>query len=787
MYIKFSEKVEECCYGLGGLGYEADDEDLEWLKTFNEREEGSSATSGTLKIDDDIFEYIMGVFELWVDKSAPMLHTDLALLPAFEDMSSVFLTTPPAAFFPAYEVPKRLPPSHQLVRMARNVWAHWKNRKEKRHGRSIIPQLNQDETNDGDPYVCFRRRDTKNQRKTRNKDTSSVDRIQRIQGEMMQAQTLVLLTVQREKQKRKQQKVEKETWDARWNLLDLKRKHPNLALSSEEEVLLFSTKSQPATKKPRTSYSERDNNKEENQPPPVQTAVVAPRGPINPIRSRQPSPVPEKVPPEQLAAVYAERVERELRRKKEMDRHWEDSADLANQPLPDPAPVKHFRCLPPPDDIISRSQSFRTPRQICFRLRRGRGGIVRLDRKFPGYASPLPRGLEEEPDYGLPDDVEEQDADDDTQALTERWRYDADQGKIGYGMGMVEDDQVIIDDYETRYIRLRRDIVTQSDLDIFKPSDSALKRVQAALDAKPDPPPVISFQRTAPQMPLHPQPVLQPVPQPLLQPQPQSDQSSPNPMGAPRQVMEAHQVQQIANQARYMQHAAAQVAAQQQQPMGPPTPINGQPPQIRRMMSNGAPNNNQPRMVQSPQVQVLPQNLVNAAAAARQGQASPQALSAMIAQAQRQIPPDQLANLVNGSGAGRQHQLPVEQLLALGNRTPASMVNTAFHASPNGTQSNLPPTSPHDGGPPAIHGLNGVTAQQIMADPGLRERIMRMKTQQQAIVAQQQMQQPQRSPNQPPTPKQPPSGSPGGAMRTGNNGSPHPQPSPAAPRQVHVG
>jgi enhancer of polycomb-like protein len=32
--------------------------------------------------------------------------------------------------------------------------------------------------------------------------------------------------------------------------------------------------------------------------------------------------------------------------------------------------------------------------------------------------------------------------------LSERWRYDADMGAVGLGMGVDDEDQIVIDDYE---------------------------------------------------------------------------------------------------------------------------------------------------------------------------------------------------------------------------------------------------------------------------------------------------------------------------------------------------
>lgn len=84
-----------------------DERDEEWLKEFNAKQEGSSSVkqepyangtsngkdggkskkgkekdkkddkegTGALKISEDVFEYVMGMLELWTEKNVPMLHT----------------------------------------------------------------------------------------------------------------------------------------------------------------------------------------------------------------------------------------------------------------------------------------------------------------------------------------------------------------------------------------------------------------------------------------------------------------------------------------------------------------------------------------------------------------------------------------------------------------------------------------------------------------------------------------------------------------------------------------
>lgn len=433
-------------------------------------------------------------------------------MPTFESIESIFARTPSASFFPSYEVPQDLPPSAQLLRMARNVFPYWKSRKEIRKGRAIVPQLNVsqrcfsnfarpgaglvqaqmlivlhlgtlqlDEANENDPYLCFRRRENKPPRKTRNKDTTSVDRMQKIQFELKQAQTLVSLVLSREREKKMAALADKDVWEARLALLDVKRKYPQLAISAEEETLLFpertavfpsvprvSISGPPPAKKQRVQYAERE--KEE----PARSITVPSGGAPRMPRSRAQSPIAEKIPPEQLAGMFAERVEREMKRKREMDRQWEDSTNASYQPMPTTSAMRYFRCIPPSDsytqktddDGLSLEDSSDMPiipsnHQMCFRLRRGRGGSFRLDRKMPSVHRYRKGGSGTDlAEQALPVDalmypsMMGDDADetmrDRARMLSERWRYDGMNGKSGVNLGVADEDQVVIDDFEPK-------------------------------------------------------------------------------------------------------------------------------------------------------------------------------------------------------------------------------------------------------------------------------------------------------------------------------------------------
>lgn len=373
---------------------------MRFLEGYNEKEEGSSSDAhggrpvrgkgkdkektegnGPIKMSEDLFEYIMGMMELWTEKNVPMLHTvrkynlcfdcylrfamlihwtermamqNLQLIPLFPAMESIFRTTPPASFFPSFEQPRDLPNSTMMIKMASRIHSHWKSRKETRKGLSIIPRLNFDETKEDDPYLCFRRRDIKVVRKTRVKDTTPIARLEQVQGELTQATLLVKMVLQREKDKQRLLRVEREISDSRMGLLDVKRRFPTLPITAEEEGLLFTPRTmatptavaaamanggQPPMKKQRLSdgRGEKDRDRGEEtarfaQPlphPQAGSTAAARMG----LRSRAVSPtlVDRVVPPEQLAGMFKERVDKEMKRKRESDRFQEDLTGVSTK------------------------------------------------------------------------------------------------------------------------------------------------------------------------------------------------------------------------------------------------------------------------------------------------------------------------------------------------------------------------------------------------------------------------------------------------------------------------
>jgi enhancer of polycomb-like protein len=371
----------------------------------------------------------------------------------------------------------------------------------------------------------------------------------------MKAQQLAVDTLVRERRKAELVQAEREAWEGKLRLIEVKRKFPAMGIKPDEEDLLF-----------RTGIG---SSKKQKLDPVLDPAAKAAKGARKGRDSAAGSPAPGQdgkdrggdaerhMPVEALrerTAAIAMQIEREVARKREGDYQWEDYTDvslfcpfffprlclplqyvltfsfplsvqLAYQPLITPAPLRLFRPLVPELTPIPQPTTTTTPttttsptsstssilspeplRSSSFRLRRGRGGIIRLDRRVDtrSSAGSKPRGIpapswrdERKREKGEPlldclfpdewsslptgpkrDRVEDEEAvstsmegvlesnpveekstenDEYGRRVSERWRYDSEAGVVGVGMGMhgLEDEErVIVDDFEERFVHL---------------------------------------------------------------------------------------------------------------------------------------------------------------------------------------------------------------------------------------------------------------------------------------------------------------------------------------------
>jgi enhancer of polycomb-like protein len=86
--------------------------------------------------------------------------------------------------------------------------------------------------------VCFRRREIKAIRKTRASQTTSSDKLVRLQTEFAYPLELAKAVLARESQKKDCVDQSQQLWEKRMALVDLKRKFPSLNDKADDELLV---------------------------------------------------------------------------------------------------------------------------------------------------------------------------------------------------------------------------------------------------------------------------------------------------------------------------------------------------------------------------------------------------------------------------------------------------------------------------------------------------------------------------------------------------------------------
>lgn len=245
-YIRTSVTVEE----TSGCLYNMDDEDAEFLKTCKP------------PISEDDFEEVMQRFEVTISEKQPFVSIDVSNLLSFDEMAHHIedgirqVQEDPTS--PEY-ILAQLQSSLDITvngtkgknegkaflaifkRIGATIYPHWRARKVERKGQSIVPHLKFEdhEKDDSDPYVCFRRRELRQVRKTRRTDVLSIERLRRMQAEMETAKQLVEMIATREFTRKAALKSEWDVFEDRCAIKTLKRE---LGIKGEEEDLVAQKK-----------------------------------------------------------------------------------------------------------------------------------------------------------------------------------------------------------------------------------------------------------------------------------------------------------------------------------------------------------------------------------------------------------------------------------------------------------------------------------------------------------------------------------------------------------------
>ncbi|EGG01483.1 uncharacterized protein MELLADRAFT_79008 [Melampsora larici-populina 98AG31] len=515
-YIRFSDTVEDT---LDNVNYTMDDEDEVWLKDYNSNyarsqdllksssgmpgEEGKnkrpSARKGKEKervelefdgpgpLSADDFERLMDHFEKTTEETVPGLHLDTNRLPSLADFEHTFEGTV-------------INPRLSSVKIfAKFVYSHWKERRLKRGGKPIMPAIDFDESNENNPYVCFRRREIKTVRKTRRTDAQNMDRLIRLRDDLHKAQELLNTVLSRERVKREVVELEKAIFEGRCMVREMKR---TLREPTGDENLLVDKK-EKKRKREGSGFGSIQLSTDRAQhsivKSPLRKAGVLSANSAGAGYAQDVLLLHEKV------KATNRSMDRDLARRREEQNGWEDLTDSAYQSMALPASAMRWRG-PMVSDTPSLAKSsrelasgfeqgiaFATPiiESNQYRKRVGRGGRFILDRiiapnQRPARTSTGPLASTST-SHLLPQD-------EDTarqRRLAERWRFDDDLRNEFPSL----DDPPLIDDYSLQYVSKRRNLLDSEDVDCLQShADIYLSRVSEYLNREPDPdPPVVKI------------------------------------------------------------------------------------------------------------------------------------------------------------------------------------------------------------------------------------------------------------------------------------------------------
>ncbi|KAI4125661.1 MAG: hypothetical protein LQ347_005297 [Umbilicaria vellea] len=423
-YIRFSSTVEDC----SGCPYNLTDEDDAYLKSMNARRSASTQCT------EDQFEQTMNFFEDTAQAKQPFAAVDNPPVVTYEEMESAVDENFDDAARP----------------FAKDIYDHWKIERLKAGNRSLMPGLKFEtgvDTDDGDPYVCFRRREVRQVRKTRGRDAQSVEKLRKLRRELEEARQLVAMIRSREITRREQLVLERQLFEQRSSLRQVKRNLPDQYKEGDEDILI---NQKPQKKKPLE----------------VATSQRIPATQLQ--MPRRPDGRPAEADLVLLQDVLAEKrneTEREINQKIAQHQKWNEGyVDMTRAPLTPPSEeslASSFRTavaeyLPTPpasvtsehsgdavaemnspsqrrDDSVAvryASPSYDGPckSQPSFRRRIGRGGRLMIDR----------RGMRLQSKEGL-------DA-----SVVDRFKYDQDEDD--------EESTYLIDPYDISSMRYRASV-----------------------------------------------------------------------------------------------------------------------------------------------------------------------------------------------------------------------------------------------------------------------------------------------------------------------------------------
>jgi enhancer of polycomb-like protein len=171
---------------------------------------------------EDQFEVVMNFFEETSVVKQPYASVDNAPVLPFLEME--------ASYDETIDLGSR--------RFAKDIYEHWKKERLEHQNHPLMPSLRFEknaDTDDGDPYVCFRRREVRQARKTRGRDAQITEKLKRLRQELEHARQLLDVTKQRETARKEQLRLDRQIFDHRNAVKETKR---NLGIKGDDQDLV---------------------------------------------------------------------------------------------------------------------------------------------------------------------------------------------------------------------------------------------------------------------------------------------------------------------------------------------------------------------------------------------------------------------------------------------------------------------------------------------------------------------------------------------------------------------
>ncbi|KAL8953242.1 MAG: hypothetical protein Q9222_000895 [Ikaeria aurantiellina] len=213
-YIRFSSTVEDCC----GCPYDMDRDDGIFLKSLNSKDASTQCS-------EDHFEEVINFYEDTAQTKQPYAAVDNSPVLTYEEIEDAFVEN--------LDAPDRM--------FTKEIYDYWKSKRLGTGNRPLAVNLKLEtgvDTDDADPYVCFRRREVRQVRKTRGRDAHSAEKLKKLRKELEESRQIMALIRQREITKREQLAVERQLFEQRRSLGQVKRNLPEQYRDGDEDLLI---------------------------------------------------------------------------------------------------------------------------------------------------------------------------------------------------------------------------------------------------------------------------------------------------------------------------------------------------------------------------------------------------------------------------------------------------------------------------------------------------------------------------------------------------------------------